>query len=81
VEAGVNTVDSSMGGIGGCPFAPDATGNVPTEDVVYMLDRMGFDTGIDLDKMIETVKWMQTDALLGRSTPGLLAKAGLFPAA
>lgn len=81
VEHGVRVVDSSLGGIGGCPFAPNATGNVPTEDVAYMLDRMGFDTGIDLASLVGTVEWMQSDALLDRTTPGLLARAGLFPAA
>ncbi|HAV49518.1 MAG TPA: hydroxymethylglutaryl-CoA lyase, partial [Brevundimonas sp.] len=54
VEAGVDVIDASCGGIGGCPFAPKATGNVATEDVVYMLHRAGFDTGIDLDGMIDT---------------------------
>ena len=81
VEAGVTVVDSSLGGIGGCPFAPNATGNVPTEDVAFMLDRMGYDTGIDLATLIAAVEWMQTDELLGRTTPGLLSRAGLFPAA
>ena len=51
------------GGIGGCPFAPRATGNVATEDVVYMLERAGFDTGIDLDAMIATARWLETEAL------------------
>lgn len=79
VEAGVRVVDASLGGIGGCPFAPNATGNVATEDVAYLLDRMGFDTGLDLDRLIESVGWMQTDELLGHPTPGLLARAGRFP--
>lgn len=81
VEHGVRVVDSSLGGIGGCPFAPNATGNVPTEDVAYLLDRMGYDTGIDLSLLVGAVEWMQSDHLLGRQTPGLLARAGLFPAA
>ncbi len=80
VVAGVHVVDASLGGIGGCPFAPNATGNVPTEDVAYLLDRMGYDTGIDLASLISAVDWMQSDALLGRATPGLLSRAGLFPA-
>jgi hydroxymethylglutaryl-CoA lyase len=80
VESGVRVVDSSLGGIGGCPFAPNATGNVPTEDVVYMLERMGYDTGVDMTAMLAAVEWMQTDALLDRVTPGLLSRAGLFPA-
>lgn len=79
VESGVRVVDASLGGIGGCPFAPNATGNVPTEDVVYMLHRMGYGTGVDLAAMIDAVEWMQSDALLGRSTPGLLSRAGTFP--
>ena len=79
VEEGVDVVDASLGGIGGCPFAPGATGNVPTEDVAYLLDRMGYDTGIDLQALVDAVDWMQSDELLGRSTPGALARAGLFP--
>ncbi len=79
VEAGVHVVDSSLGGIGGCPFAPNATGNVPTEDVAYLLERMGHRTGIDLDALIAAVEWMQSDELLGRATPGLLSRAGRFP--
>ncbi len=79
VEEGIRVVDASLGGIGGCPFAPNATGNVPTEDVAYMLDRMGFSTGIDLASLIESVEWMQTDELIGHEAPGLLSRAGLFP--
>jgi hydroxymethylglutaryl-CoA lyase len=79
VEEGVRVVDASLGGIGGCPFAPNATGNVPTEDVAYMLGRMGFDTGLDLDGLVEAVSWMESDELLGHATPGLLARAGVFP--
>ncbi len=81
VEAGVRVVDASLGGIGGCPFAPNATGNVPTEDVAYLLERMGFDTGLDLELLVRAVEWMETDELLGHSTPGLLARAGVFPTA
>jgi hydroxymethylglutaryl-CoA lyase len=76
-EAGVDAIDASLGGIGGCPFAPNATGNVPTEDVAYLFERMGVDTGLDLAKLIETVPWIE--AQLGSRVPGLLAKAGLFP--
>jgi hydroxymethylglutaryl-CoA lyase len=79
VEEGVRVVDASLGGIGGCPFAPNATGNVPTEDVAYLLGRMGFDTGVDLDRLVEAVAWMESDELLGHDTPGLLARAGVFP--
>jgi hydroxymethylglutaryl-CoA lyase len=79
VEAGVRVLDSSLGGIGGCPFAPNATGNIPTEDLVYLLERMGYDTGVDLEALIEVVPWLE-DAL-AHPTPGLLAKAGVFPGA
>jgi len=77
VVAGVSALDSSAGGIGGCPFAPAATGNIPTEDLVYMLERMGVSTGIDLDKLLATGEWLQQT--LGRSVPGMLLKAGGFP--
>ena len=77
VQAGVHTLDSSLGGIGGCPFAPAATGNIPTEDLVYMLERSGYDTGISLTRAIETGQWLQ--AQLGRPVPGMLVKAGDFP--
>ncbi len=79
VEDGVDTVDASLGGIGGCPFAPGATGNVATEDVAFLLDRMGYRTGVDQDALIDAVRWMQTDELLGRATPGALGRAGPFP--
>jgi len=77
VEAGVRVLDASIGGIGGCPFAPAATGNIPTEDLIYMLDHMGVDTGIDLDALIATGRWIE--AQLGRTVPGMLIKAGNFP--
>ena len=76
-QAGVTTLDASAGGIGGCPFAPAATGNIPTEDLVYMLRRSGIETGIDLDALIATGKWLQET--LGRPVPGMLVKAGNFP--
>jgi hydroxymethylglutaryl-CoA lyase len=78
VEAGVTALDASIGGIGGCPFAPAATGNIPTEDLLYMLQRMGVQTGVDLDALIATGRWLQDQ--LGRTIPGLLVKAGSFPA-
>jgi hydroxymethylglutaryl-CoA lyase len=77
VEAGVRTLDASCGGIGGCPFAPAATGNIPTEDLVYMLQRMGVETGIDLPALLDTSRWLQ-DAL-EHPVPGMVVKAGLFP--
>ena len=77
VEAGVRILDASIGGIGGCPFAPAATGNIPTEDLVYMLERMGAETGIDLDQLITTGRWVESQ--IGRTVPGMLVKAGSFP--
>jgi hydroxymethylglutaryl-CoA lyase len=79
VQAGVRTLDASLGGIGGCPFAPAATGNIPTEDLVYMLHRCGYATGIDLAAAIATGRWLQEQ--LGRPVPGMLVKAGDFPGA
>ncbi len=77
VQAGVTVLDASLGGIGGCPFAPNATGNIATEDLVYLLERMGHPTGVDLGRLCETVPWVE--AALGHPTPGLVAKAGPFP--
>ena len=79
VIAGAVALDGSIGGIGGCPFAPAATGNVPTEDVVYMLNRMGIATGIDLEALIGVSCWLE--GALGRPVPGALVKAGSFPKA
>lgn len=79
VLAGVSILDASVGGIGGCPFAPNATGNVATEDLQYMLERVGYTTGIDLQKLIATAHWLQKQR--GRPLPGMVAKAGGFPAA
>ncbi|WP_420434100.1 hydroxymethylglutaryl-CoA lyase [Hyphobacterium sp.] len=79
VEAGVDVIDASVGGIGGCPFAPKATGNVATEDVVYMLERGGFETGLDLGKLIEIAKWLETEGLK-HPVESMLSKAGGFPA-
>jgi hydroxymethylglutaryl-CoA lyase len=77
VNAGVDSLDASIAGIGGCPFAPAATGNIPTDDLLYMLDRSGVETGVSLDKIIETSYWLEEQ--LGRSTPAMLPKAGIFP--
>jgi hydroxymethylglutaryl-CoA lyase len=79
VNAGASIVDASLGGLGGCPFAPRATGNVPTEDVIYMLERSGYHTGLDLDRLIETAAWLAGE--MGRDLPGMLSKAGNFPGA
>lgn len=78
VEAGVSMVDASLGGLGGCPFAPGAAGNVPTEDVVYLLERSGIATGIDLQRAVSTVEWFS--GVMGRSLPGMVSKAPPFPA-
>ncbi len=77
LTAGVASLDASIGGIGGCPFAPAATGNIPTDDLLYMLDRSGIHTGVSLEKIIATSQWLQEQ--LGRSTPAMLPKAGMFP--
>jgi hydroxymethylglutaryl-CoA lyase len=79
LEAGVAALDASAGGIGGCPFAPAATGNIPTEDLVYMLERSGVHTGVDLEGLIDTGKWLQDT--LGRPVSSMLVKAGSFPRA
>jgi hydroxymethylglutaryl-CoA lyase len=77
IMEGAVALDASTGGIGGCPFAPAATGNIPTEDLVYMLHRAGVATGIDLEALIDVARWLQGP--LGRVPPGMLAKAGSFP--
>ena len=77
VEAGVHVLDSSLGGIGGCPFAPNATGNIPTEDLLYLLHRSGYRTGVDLDAACAVVPWLE--AQLEHPAPGYLSKAGIFP--
>lgn len=77
VQAGVRVLDSSIGGIGGCPFAPAATGNIPTEDLIYLLERMGYSTGLDLPSVCDTATWLGDR--LGSPVPGLLSRAGPFP--
>lgn len=77
VVAGVTYLDASIGGIGGCPFAPAATGNIPTDDLLYMLDRSGVRTGVSLEKIIAASQWLEQE--LGRGVPALLPKAGGFP--
>jgi hydroxymethylglutaryl-CoA lyase/(R)-citramalyl-CoA lyase len=74
LEAGATTFDSSLGGIGGCPFAPNATGNIATEDLVYMLEGEGVATGVDLAALIEVTRWLE--GLLGREFPGNVHRAG-----
>jgi hydroxymethylglutaryl-CoA lyase/(R)-citramalyl-CoA lyase len=79
LEEGVVSLDASVGGAGGCPFAPKATGNIATEDLVYLLRGMGVDTGIDLDRLIQTSQWLGQQ--LGKELPGMVARAGDYPAA
>jgi hydroxymethylglutaryl-CoA lyase/(R)-citramalyl-CoA lyase len=78
IEAGAGIVDAAVGGLGGCPFAPDATGNVATEDLVYALEREGIRTGVDLDRLLETVTWLEPQ--LAGPLDGQLHRAGRFPA-
>ncbi len=77
VNAGATIVDASLGGLGGCPFAPGAAGNVPIEDVAYMLERSGVTTGLDLDRLIAATHWLSE--IVGRPLPGMVGKAGRFP--
>lgn len=76
-QAGVRIFDSSIGGLGGCPFAPNATGNIGTEDLLYMLERSGIETGVSLDKIIAMSA--SVEPALGRLTPAMVSKAGGFP--
>ena len=76
IAAGSTILDASVGGTGGCPFAPRATGNIATEDLVYLLHGMGHETGIDLDALIEHAIWLGEQ--LGKELPGQLHKAGTF---
>ncbi len=77
VQAGITTLDSSVGGLGGCPFAPNATGNIPTDDLVYMLDRAGIETGVGLEDIVAISNHMA--ALIGRPLEAMLPRAGGFP--
>lgn len=76
VESGATVLDASVGGIGGCPFAPRATGNIATEDLVYLLHGEGIETGIDLDRLVEVAVWLE--GALGRPLEGQVYKAGVF---
>jgi hydroxymethylglutaryl-CoA lyase/(R)-citramalyl-CoA lyase len=76
LEWGATIFDGSVGGIGGCPFAPRATGNVATEDLLYMLQGEGVDTGVDLDALIGVAEWLE--GVLGRELPGQVYRAGTF---
>ncbi|MEO8487596.1 MAG: hydroxymethylglutaryl-CoA lyase, partial [Betaproteobacteria bacterium] len=74
LELGIREYESSIAGLGGCPFAPGATGNICTEDLVYLLEESGYDTGVDLDKLIAVAR--QVETLIGRPLPGQVMKAG-----
>jgi isopropylmalate/homocitrate/citramalate synthase len=76
IESGATLFDASIGGLGGCPFAPRATGNIATEDLVYLLDGLGVETGVDLQALISVSEWLA--GVLGRDLPGQLYKAGPF---
>jgi hydroxymethylglutaryl-CoA lyase/(R)-citramalyl-CoA lyase len=79
VEAGARVLDASVGGLGGCPFSPRATGNVATEDLVHLLEGEGVETGIDLDALIDVSHWLE--GLLGRALEGYVYRAGAWPPA
>jgi len=78
LQAGVSVLDASVGGLGGCPFAPRATGNIATEDLIFLLDHSGVDSGLDLAKLIAVNHWVGDQ--LGRTLPSAVGKAGGFPA-
>jgi isopropylmalate/homocitrate/citramalate synthase len=77
LEAGATVFDASIGGLGGCPFAPKATGNIATEDLVYLLEGEGVETGVDLDELIRVSEWLE--GLLGRRLEGYVYRAGAWP--
>lgn len=79
VEAGASVVDAAIGGLGGCPFAPGAAGNVASEDVVYMLERAGISTGMDLEKLVAASGWL--GGVMDKKLPGLVSRAPAFPKA
>ena len=76
LAAGATVLEASVGGLGGCPFAPKATGNIATEDLVYMLEGEGVETGVDLDALIGVSQWLE--GVLGRTLPGQVYRAGAF---
>ena len=79
VQSGVAALDSSFGGVGGCPFAPRATGNIATEDIVYMFERAGIKTGVNIDAAISAANFVEH--CLEKTIPGMVMKAGVFPQA
>jgi hydroxymethylglutaryl-CoA lyase len=74
VQGGITHFDGSLGGLGGCPYAPGASGNISSEDAIHMLDAMGFDTGIDLHRLLAVAR--QMPQIVGHDVPGQVAKAG-----
>jgi len=76
LEHGATVFDASVGGLGGCPFAPRATGNIATEDLIYLLENEGVETGVDLDALIRVAEWLSET--MGRELPGLVQRAGNF---
>ena len=77
LEAGARVLDASVGGLGGCPFSPRATGNVATEDLVYLLEGEGVETGVDLDALVGVSQWLES--VLGRTLEGYVHRAGSWP--
>lgn len=77
VQAGARSIDASLGGLGGCPFAPGAAGNVASEDVIYMLERAGIATGVDLSRLIVANHWLS--GVMNKTLPAMVARAGPFP--
>jgi hydroxymethylglutaryl-CoA lyase/(R)-citramalyl-CoA lyase len=77
LEAGARVLDASVGGLGGCPFSPRATGNVATEDLVYLLEGEGVDTGVDLDALVRVSQWLEE--VLGRQLEGYVYRAAPWP--
>lgn len=75
-SSGVRILDSSLGGLGGCPFAPKATGNIPTEDLAYMLFKSGIEIGLDMEKLIDTGLWLE--GIMGKKLPAMLPHAGMY---
>jgi hydroxymethylglutaryl-CoA lyase/(R)-citramalyl-CoA lyase len=78
LEAGASVLDASIGGLGGCPYAPRASGNIATEDLVYLLEHEGVETGVDLDALIGISQWLE--GILGRKLEGQVYRAGTWPA-
>lgn len=78
IGAGARVIDTAVGGLGGCPFAPGAAGNVASEDVVYLLARSGIATGLDMDQLVQTAQWLEQ--VMGKPMPSMLSKPGVLKA-